>query len=149
MSRAPLMQWSKPMPRVAWLMVLCLATAAVAYWPGLSGGFLFDDYANLPALGRYGPVRDWDGLLRYLTSGIADPTGRPVSMLSFLIDARTWPTDPWPFKRTNLLLHLANGALLYTVLAALGQRVVKTPGHARIAALLGAALWLLHPLWVS
>lgn len=132
-------------------LALCAlaAVAAAVYWPGLSGGFLFDDYANLPALGRYGPVRDWDSLLRYLTSGIADPTGRPVSMLSFLLDARDWPADPLPFKRTNLLLHVGNGLLLYAVLVALGRRVASSVGHARSAALLATALWLLHPLWVS
>lgn len=130
--------------------MLCVvaAIAIAAYWPGLSGDFLFDDFANLNALGRYGGVSDWDGLLRYVTSGIADPTGRPVSMLSFLIDARDWPAEPLAFKRTNLALHVLNGALLYAVLAALGGKVVKAQ-RARTAALLGAAIWLLHPLWAS
>ena len=139
---------SSPLTRTLALCTLA-AVAAAVYWPGLSGGFLFDDYANLPALGRYGPVRDWDALLRYLTSGIADPTGRPVSMLSFLLDASDWPADPLPFKRTNLLLHVGNGLLLYAVLVALGRRVTPSIRHARSAALLAAALWLLHPLWVS
>lgn len=132
----------------AWLIAL-LALAALVYWPGLTGGFLFDDFANLPALGRYGGVHDWQSFTWFLTSGIADPTGRPVAMLSLLIDAQDWPADPWPFKRTNLLLHLANGALLYSVLSALGRRLSLSPAHARYAALLAAAAWLLHPLWVS
>lgn len=132
---------------LAFFVVAVVAIAA--YWPGLQGGFLFDDYANLPALGRYGPVRDWNALLRYVTSGIADPTGRPVSMLSFLIDAREWPADPLSFKRTNLMLHVGNGLLLYAVLAALGRRLTPSLRHASVAALLAAALWLLHPLWVS
>ena len=126
-----------------------MVSAAAVYWPGLSGGFLFDDFVNLPALGRYGGVHDWKSLTWYATSGIADPTGRPVSMLSFLIDARDWPAEPWSFKRTNLVLHLANGALLYSLLVALGRRVVSDPAMARHAALLGTALWLLHPLWAS
>lgn len=127
---------------------VCLVTIAL-YWPGLSGGFLFDDWVNLPALGRYGPVRDWDGLLRYLASGIADPTGRPVSMLSFLIDARDWPAEAWPFKRTNVVLHACNGLALWSVLAALGRHVQVPASVARHAALLAAAIWMLHPLWVS
>lgn len=131
------------------VLLLLLAGAAAAYWPGLRGDFLFDDYPNLAALGRYGGVRDWNTLLWYLTSGIADPTGRPVSMLSFLIDARTWPADPWTFKRTNLLLHLANAGLLYALLVALGRRLLWSVGHARAAALVATSLWLLHPLWVS
>lgn len=126
-----------------------VALAALAYLPALSGSFLFDDFANLPALGRYGPIDSLDAILRYVTSGIADPTGRPVSMLSFLIDARDWPADPWPFKRTNLVIHLLNGTLLYIVLRMFGDRLSLGIALARQAALGGAALWLMHPLWVS
>ncbi|MGQ4660184.1 tetratricopeptide repeat protein [Lysobacter sp. F6437] len=118
------------------------------YWTSLSGAFLFDDYANLPAIGRYGPIIDGPSLLRYLTSGIADPTGRPVSMLSFLLDSRDWPADPAPFRRTNLLIHTANSLLLVAVLYRLGLRHLEQH-HARWAALGGAALWATHPLWVS
>lgn len=131
------------------ILLALMAGTAILYWPGLAGSFLFDDFANLPALGRYGPVQDWDGLLRYLTSGIADPTGRPVSMLSFLIDANDWPADPFPFKRTNLAIHLVNGTLLYLVLARLGQHLQITDSQRRMAALLATALWVMHPLWVS
>ena len=126
-----------------------LSVTALAYWSGLSGDFLFDDHVNLNALGRYGGVHDLQTLLFYLSSGIADPTGRPVSMASFLLDARDWPADPFPFKRTNLLMHLVNGFLLYNVLASLGHRLSQDSGRVRIAALLAAALWLMNPLWAS
>lgn len=133
----------------AFSIALVALFAALAYWPGLSGGFLFDDLVNLNALGRYGGVRDWETLLYYLTSGTADPTGRPVAMASFLVDANNWPAEPWPFKRTNLVLHLLNGILLYGVLVELGRRLNGDMGWVRLAALFGAGLWLLHPLWVS
>lgn len=137
-------------PLVWWLGGLILASAAVlAYWPGTSGDFLFDDFANLPALGRYGGVRDLETLLYYLASGIADPTGRPVSMLSFLIDARDWPADPFSFKRSGILLHAINGLMLYGILSALGRRLSADATRVRAAALMAAALWLLHPLWAS
>lgn len=137
--------------RVAASIILALLAALVvgAYWPGLYGEFLFDDFANLPALGRYGGVRDLATFSWYLTSGIADPTGRPVAMLSFLIDARDWPADPFAFKRTNLAIHVCNGLLLYAALHALGRRLTLDASHARHAALLATAIWLLHPLWVS
>lgn len=120
----------------------------LAYSPGLSGAFLFDDFANLPALGAYGPVTDWTTFWRYLTSGTADPTGRPLSLLSFLIDARDWPADPYPFKRTNVAIHIGNGLLLFVLLRQLGERLGR-PRQANAAALLGTAFWLLHPLLVS
>jgi protein O-mannosyl-transferase len=132
-----------------WAFIAMLALAFLAYRPGLSGGFLFDDFVNLPALGASGPIDNAPAFWRYLTSGTADPTGRPIALLSFLLDARDWPADPAPFLRTNVLLHLLNGGLLFVLLRVLGRRVdgdsVRTDG----AAMLGAALWLLHPFFVS
>ncbi len=121
----------------------------VAYWPGLHGGFLFDDFANLPALAAPGPIDNWPAFWRYVTSGTADPTGRPLTLLTFLLDARNWPADPLPFKRTSLILHIINGLLLYTLLNRLGRLLGLNASRYQAAALLGAALWLLHPLLVS
>jgi tetratricopeptide (TPR) repeat protein len=123
--------------------------SVIAYWNGLHGGFLFDDFANLPTLGATGPVDNWPAFWRYITSGTADPTGRPLTLLTFLLDAQNWPADPFPFKRTSLILHLINGALLYALLAKLGQLLTTETMRYRTAALLGAALWMLHPLLVS
>ena len=102
------------------VLVALLALAWWAYHRGLSGDFLFDDFANLPAIGATGPVNNWATFWRYITSGTADPTGRPVTLLTFLIDARNWPASPYSFKITNLILHLINGALLAWVLWKLG-----------------------------
>src|SRR4249919_2884102 len=130
-------------------MLLLLLLAGLAYAPGLRGGFLFDDLVNLDALGATGPVDDWAALLRYLTSGDADPIGRPLALLSFLIDAQNWPAPPLPFLRTNLLLHLGNGLLLFGLLRALGRRLDGPGLRIDAVAVLAAGLWLLHPLLVS
>jgi tetratricopeptide (TPR) repeat protein len=128
-----------------------LAIAWTAYSPGVQGNFLFDDFANLPVLGATGPVDTWSTFWRYITSGTADPTGRPLTLLTFLLDAHNWPADPFPFKRTNLILHLLNGALLALLLRRLGRSVFNTVDKRRIdlAAVIGAGVWLLHPLFVS
>lgn len=131
------------------MLAITLLLAWWAYEPGLSGGFLFDDFGNLPSLGANGPVETWAVFWRYITSGIADPTGRPLTLLTFLLDATNWPADPFPFKRTNLILHLINGVLLYALSTKLGE-LLKLDGHRRrAAALVASALWLLHPLLVS
>ncbi len=134
-----------------WLgLAAALALASWAYAQGLSGGFLFDDFANLPALGAMGPVDNPASFWRYVTSGTADPTGRPIALLSFLLDAQDWPADPRPFKRSNLILHLFNLALLALVLWRLSMlRPATKPGSAASIAVLGASLWGLHPLLVS
>ncbi len=121
----------------------------MCFWPLVAAGFLFDDFANLPALGEYGPIKDFDALARYLTAGIADPLGRPVAMASFLLDARDWPTPAAPFLRTNIALHTLNGLLLLAVLLGLGRALELPDRTAFKAALWGAAIWCLHPLWVS
>lgn len=134
------------------LIGLMLVMVAVAiYSPGLRGGFLFDDFANLPALGATGSIDTWPTFWRYITSGTADPTGRPLTLLTFLLDARDWPADPFPFKRTNLILHLINGVLLALLLRRLGRSVFSAADKRRIdlAAVIGAGIWLLHPLLVS
>ncbi|HEX5313454.1 MAG TPA: hypothetical protein VFX38_00900, partial [Gammaproteobacteria bacterium] len=104
-----------------------LGAAAAAYSSGLAGPFLLDDMANLPALGAWGPVNNAATLVTYLTSGIAGPTGRPLALASFLMDAHNWPANPWPFKFTGLLFHLLNGVLL----AALLVRLSRLRGLAR------------------
>lgn len=146
---APANPPASPAPRHLLLLALSLLLTAAAYWPGLAGGFVFDDWGNLDALGAFGPVDNPRTLLYYLSSGSADPLGRPVAMASFLLDARDWPADPWPFKRTNLLLHLLNGALLYLVLRRLERRLAPAAANTGKIALLAATLWMAHPLFVS
>ena len=126
-----------------------LLLAWFAYRPGLHGGFLFDDFVNLDALGAGGRIDDWAAVWRSLTSGTADPTGRPLALLSFLLDTRGPAADPWPLLRSNVLLHLSNGALLFALLRQLGRRLDGASARTDAAALLGAGLWLLHPLLVS
>lgn len=135
------------------LYVLLIALTVLVYANGLRGTFLFDDFANLPSLGASGPIRDTDGFLRFVTSGTADPLGRPVALTSFLLDARDWPASPLPFKLTNLFVHVLNGLLLAALLRRLGREMPNGGANWRqrydLAALLGAAFWLLHPLFVS
>ncbi|MGB5851326.1 MAG: tetratricopeptide repeat protein [Rhodanobacter sp.] len=132
-------------------LLLFSAVTCAMYWPGISGKFLFDDFSNLPALGTTGPVQTGPAFWRYITSGVADPTGRPLTLLTFLLDAHNWPADPYPFKRTNLILHLLNGAMLALLLRRLGRTVFSTADQRRVdlAAAIGAGMWLLHPLFVS
>lgn len=131
---------------------IALALIACAYWPGLSGPFLFDDFVNLNVIGAYGRIADWPTFFYYVTAGNADPTGRPVSLLTFLLDAREWPASPFPFKRTNLVLHLINTALLALAAARLQAGLEKRRPDLRFSRwtpLLAAVLWGAHPFFVS
>lgn len=120
-----------------------------AYVSGLGGGFLFDDFPNLKTLGDQGGVRDWSSFKSYALNGFSGPTGRPLSLLSFLVNDNAWPSVAWSFKYTNLCLHLICGLLLawaaYLMLLVLDFREQR----AAWVALLAAGLWMLHPYWVS
>ena len=129
--------------------VFLLALAYIVYLPGLSGAFLFDDFGNLPALGDTGPIHHAWQVWAWITSGFAGPTGRPIALASFLLDTHTWPAPPETFKQTNVIIHLINGVLLAGLSHALARGLGVSPRRAAWVALLAAAFWLLHPLWIS
>lgn len=131
------------------LVLLLLATIALLQWAAVGGGFHFDDEPNLRDLGAYGGVTSWEALRAYLSSGFAGPTGRPLALLSFLIDDNTWPTAPEGFKRTNLFLHLINVALLIWLTLQLLRFYGLSEVRATWGALIAAALWGLHPFLIS
>jgi len=139
---------TEPHLRTTALLVFLIALLALSYWSGLSGPFLLDDEENLKplahqSLGIHG-FGDW---IEFVMGGRSGPLGRPVSLASFTLNAQTWPADPWPFKLTNLLIHLCNGVLVFL----LSRRVYMLSGieHANRCAWLCAAFWALHPLQVS
>lgn len=132
---------------IAWALAL-LATL-FAYWPALQGPFVLDDFNVLDSLGDFGGVRDWATFKAYVLGGPAGPTGRPLAMLSFLVDANHWPADPWGFKRTNLIIHLANGLLLGVLTRQILVLVGLGPRRAAWLAFFSAAAWMLHPFLVS
>ncbi len=128
---------------------LLFLVAGLAYWPGLSGPFVFDDFGSIAALGDRGGVTDWETFKAFVFGGHAGPTGRPLALLSFLFDANNWPADPLPFKRTNLLIHLLNGALLGVLIGKILRLLQFEKQNARWIAFVSTACWLLHPFLVS
>lgn len=132
---------------IAWGVVFL--AVVLAYWPGLVGPFVLDDFSSLGSLGNLGGVTDWETFRAFVFGGTAGPTGRPVALLSFLIDGNNWPTDPWPFKRTNLVIHLLNGALLGVLTRQVLQLLDFDRDSAARLALVSAAAWMLHPFLVS
>ena len=123
------------------LTILC-------YWSSLSGPFVFDDIPNLSLLGDRGGLTSLDKYFEFIFSAQSSTLGRPLSLLSFTLDGQNWPTDPHPFRVTNLLIHLANGLLIFVLTRLIFSTAHKRETAAKLA-LLCMALWLLHPLLVS
>lgn len=134
-------------------VLLGLALAAAVYWPGLHGGFFFDDEANIlqvEAL-RLDAI-SLSALRDALASGISGPSGRPVAQFSFALNHYFGGGFyPFAFKATNLVIHLAAGVVVFFLgLRLLGANAPPVPRRRlQAAATVLAALWLLHPLQLT
>jgi hypothetical protein len=139
--------YARYLPALALLATLVVTTIVLR--PALDGGFLFDDYPNLKALGEWISVHDWFTFKSFVSEGFSGPTGRPVAMLSFLLDDNTWPSQAYSFKYTNLMLHLLSGTVLAWASLLLCRFYGVPEKKAQYFALFNAAAWLLHPFLVS
>lgn len=130
-------------------LFLILVLTFLVYLPGLHGGFLFDDFPNLEDLGTYGGVVDFNTLRAFVLGGFAGPTGRPLSLLSFLLNDNTWPSQAYSFKLTNVWIHLLVGLALCWATLQLLRLYGVTESKAVWIAVLSTSIWLLHPYFVS
>lgn len=142
-------------PRVARIAAGAFAIIGLtiaAYWPGMTGGFAFDDYPNIVE-NRSIVAGDLSlaGLKAVIESGVAGPLKRPIPMLSFAVNHHFAGLAPYAYKLVNLIIHLLNGLLVASLIHAL----LRTPalrdrpgmsGNIAPIALLTAGLWLVHPL---
>lgn len=131
------------------LFFILLSSCMGVYWQGLKGGFIFDDFVNLQELGTYGTINTWEQFRAFVTNGFSGPTGRPISLASFLIDDNTWPTQASIFKYNNLMIHLLNGALLFWSTLLILRNYNYKEQQAIWIALIASSIWLLHPYFVS
>ena len=126
-----------------------MMVAVLVYYPGLAGPFLLDDFGSITPLGDHGGVTDWESFKVFVFGGNAGPTGRPIALMSFLIDANNWPAESWPFKRTNLVIHLINGVVLGILMSFVLKCVAIRGRSNQLIALVATAIWVLHPFLVS
>lgn len=138
--------------QAALLGSILVLVSSLLYWPGLKGGWLFDDYPNIVDnrdvhIERLAP----DALRRAAMASPAADLPRPLAMLSFGLNHWATGLDPFWMKLTNLVLHQLNGLLL-TLLAWLLLRRLR-PGQsmeadAACAFAIGLA-WTLLPINLS
>lgn len=138
-------------PRWA-LPALCLLVALV-YWPGLGGGYVFDDYANIVNNTSLHITfqSNWSQWLAAMFSSPASELQRPLAMLSFAINHAFTGLDPYWMKVTNLGIHLLNTWLVFgLVRRILLATQISGPGINALRrdwiALWVAAAWALNPI---
>ena len=98
----------------AGLLVVALLLVTAIYWPGLSGGWLFDDYPNIVDNHGVQPSEvSIPALVRATLSSPASDFKRPLASLSFAANYLASGLDPYAMKLTNLIIHLLNGLLVF------------------------------------
>ncbi|MBL6751685.1 MAG: hypothetical protein ISP90_14255 [Nevskia sp.] len=139
----------------AWLCA-ALLLCVVLYAPGLSGSFLFDDFPNIVDNTDVQVTRlHWSDWKTAALSSPSQELRRPLAMLSLAANHYFTGLDARPMKLTNLLIHLANGVLLWRVLRELlglwNRRRARPLAAATLewAAVWIAAAWLLCPINLS
>lgn len=122
---------------------IVLLLAWFCYRPALSGDFQLDDVGNLSGL-QY--VEDTNSMLDFVLSGAAGPTGRPIALLSFGLQADQWEQGAEAFLRVNILIHILNALLLAAALYQLSLAQGVSRDQSALTATLAAGCWALMPL---
>jgi hypothetical protein len=120
-----------------------LAFAWFCYQPAISGAFQFDDEFNLGGLAE---IDNAQSAFNFIFSGISGPTGRPLALASFALQAEQWEQGASAFLRVNILIHLVNAALLALCLYQLSLQRAVARYEAALVAAAAASLWVLMPL---
>ncbi|WP_329742490.1 hypothetical protein [Dyella sp. A6] len=131
------------------ILTAALFVTALAYWPGLSGGWLFDDYPNIVEnTGLQIHHFSLPDLARAALSSPSSEFKRPLASLTFALNYLLAGLDPYWMKLTNLVIHLLNGMLVFLLARSLlqwSEPEADGEQRARIAAVIAAA-WMLLPI---
>lgn len=131
-------------------LLIAIITAS-AYLCGLPGYWAFDDYGSiLHNTTLQFRSFDWPHIAAILFSSIG-LLHRPLSMLTFYLDALLFGIEPYPFKLTNIFIHLLAGFSLGLMARQLLNLAARreprlTPTAINGLSFTATALWLVHPL---
>ena len=135
--------------KTSFLLAALMVAVAAVYWPGLGGGFAFDDYPNIvfnSAL-RVSSL-DRQAWLAAVFSSQAGDLQRPLAMFSFALNHYFSGMDPLPMKATNVAIHVLNAGLVFGLVRSLLRVAVpaKTGSNQDKLALFASASWALLPI---
>ncbi|MBZ5640006.1 MAG: tetratricopeptide repeat protein [Acidobacteriia bacterium] len=135
-----------------WAAMLVILALAV-FWPATRCQFLYLDdglYVVFNPHVKQGLSRG--GLVWAFNVGYTG-NWHPVTWLSHMLDVELFGLDPGSHHRTSLLLHAANGILLFLLLQALLVRApppgVSRPRSLAAVAAIATAIFLVHPLRIE
>ena len=141
-------QDSGNLANAAW-MVIVLVLVALAFAPGLSGDFIFDDFSNIVFNSRiHADSITLESLVR-AAGAYSGPIGRPLATVGFAIDHAIGGPDPFAFKVHSLLVHCMNSLLACLLLQRLFALAHPQGRGYWWVPLVVAAAWAVHPIQVS
>jgi tetratricopeptide (TPR) repeat protein len=137
--------------KAAAALALLIIAVFFVYWPGLNGGYVFDDLPNIVDNTQlHVTTLLWPDWITAIFSSPSSNLQRPLAMLTFAINHYFTGLDPRPMKLTNIFIHAANALLVFGLARALLRSwATADPAIERRkfgAALFVAAAWALHPI---
>ena len=132
-----------------YILILSLipVTILATYYPGLSGDFLFDDYSNILLQPNVAMQKlSWASI----KSAALSMNSRPIAFASFGLNHLAAGFDPVYFKAVNIVIHIINALLVFTVIRLiLSYLLGEDTGAGKRSTLIAAAVslaWALHPI---
>lgn len=140
---------SLTLPRLVPLLFIALFIS-VAYYPSLGVPFLFDDFPNISQNPAVQPDEAGD-FLKVFQSEVS--RSRPLALFSFAVNFWFHGLDVVGYHYVNILIHIANAALLYFLLLRLpwggsttGEAEPGYDSRRRTLIFLAVLLWALNPV---
>lgn len=135
-------------PLRALVVFLLLGVTLALYWPSLGGGFVVDDHLWAtqppPEIGAvFARMLDSWGFRDSALGISGPPIFRPVSTLLTGLEHWAFGASAFAYRLASLLVHCANGVLLYLLLGRL-MPASRFPARA-----FAVAVFLLHPAVVE
>lgn len=119
------------------LAITLIAVTCLVYWNSFQGQFVFDDILQItdnPNVRQLWPLADWQ---------------RPLGYFTFQLNYAWAGLQPWGYHLVNLLIHCANGLLLFDLARRCLERTASSDQlilRAKYIAFAIALVWLMHPL---
>lgn len=131
-----------------WLILIGgLFCVGLLYWSGLQGPFLLDDLQTID-MARVSSWQ-WSEVWTIAFANDTGPLGRPLSVLSFIVNDFWLGPDSFGYKLVNLCLHLLTAVMGYCFFKALFRATLKDKPSYATALLIAVLLWAAHPLLIS
>ncbi len=115
-------------------VALIIVAVFLAYFPAISGGFIFDDNVLLTNNPLVKSADGWRQFWRAIEKQVF-----PISNCTLWIEWRLWGMNPTGYHVTNLILHIIESLLIWLIL-----RELSIPG-----AFWAALIFAIHPVNVE